>query len=150
MEFISHCVKRDPGKLQGRATIGMLIILGVLSLLGWIYLTQASYVATTSRQVQELESEKARLQQENLELMAEIAEFESVGRLSVRADELGFVAVTPDNADFVAIASVPPVEPSVAGPLDVSTPSSSAAAQSARWLNDVTDQFTAWVQAEAQ
>jgi hypothetical protein len=150
MEFISHCVKRDPGKLQGRATIGMLIILSVLSLLGWIYLTQASYVATTSRQVQELESEKVRLQQENLELMAEIAEFESVDRLSVRAKEMGFVAVTPDDADFVAVVEAPPVESPGTGLQDVDSRSSSEASQSTRWLNGVTDQFTAWVRAEVQ
>jgi hypothetical protein len=128
----------------------MLIILAVLSLLGWIYLTQASYVATTSRQVQELEAEKARLQQENLELMAKIAEVESVDRLSVRARELGFVAVTPDDADFVAVVEVLPVEPSGTGLLDIGTPSSSEAPQSARWLNGVTNQFAAWVQEEAQ
>ena len=143
MEFISHCVKRDPSKLQGRATFGMLIILLVLSLLGWIYLTQASYVATTSRQIQELEAEKVRLQQENLELMAEIAEYESVGRLSVRAAELGFVAVAPDDADFVAIAEVP-VLPEAGTPALVETQ------QSARWLSGVTDQFMAWAQSEVQ
>jgi hypothetical protein len=148
MEFISHCVKRDPGKLQGQATIGMLIILAVLSLLGWIYLTQASYVATTSRQIQELESEKARLQQENLELMAEIAGLESVGQLSIRASKLGFVSVTPDDADFVAVADAPPVEPPGTGLLDIGTPTSSEVPKNARWLNGVTDQFTAWVQAE--
>jgi len=150
MEFISHCVKRDPGKLQGRATVGILIILAVLSLLGWIYLTQASYVATTSRQVQELELEKARLQQENLELMAQIADYESVGRLSGRAGELGFVAVTPDDADFVAVADVPPVGSSVVGLQDIDTTFSFEASQSARWLNGVTDQFTTWARAGTQ
>jgi hypothetical protein len=150
MEFISHCVKRDPGKLQGRATFGMLIILAVLSLLGWIYLTQASYVATTSRQVQELEAEKVRLQQENLELIATIAELESVSRLSARASQLGFVAVAPDDADFVAIADVPAKQPTESGLLDVGTAPSSETQQSARWLNGVTAQFTAWAQTEAQ
>jgi cell division protein FtsL len=105
MDFISHCIKRNPNKLEGRATAGMLIIFLVLSLLGWIYLTQASHVATTSRRNQELEAEKTRLQQENMELMVEIATYESVSRLAARAHELGFVAVTPENADFLAVAA---------------------------------------------
>jgi hypothetical protein len=83
----------------------MLIIFLILSLLGWIYLTQASHVATTSRRNQELEAEKARLQQENMELMVEIAAYESVSRLAARAEELGFVAVTPDSVDFMAVVS---------------------------------------------
>ena len=103
MEFISHCIKRNPNKLEGRATAGMLIIFLVLSLLGWIYLTQASHVATTSRRNQELEAEKARLHQENMELMVEIAAYESVSRLAGRAQELGFVAIAPDDADFMAV-----------------------------------------------
>ena len=77
MEFISrdgiaHCIKRNPNRLEGRATAGMLIIFLVLSLLGWIYLTQASHVATTSRRNQDLEAEKALLRQENMELMVEM------------------------------------------------------------------------------
>jgi cell division protein FtsL len=108
MDFISHCIKRNPNKLEGRATAGMLIIFLVLSLLGWIYLTQASHVATTSRRNQELEAEKTRLQQENMELMVEIAAYESVSRLAARADELGFVAVTPEDAEFLAVAAPSP------------------------------------------
>jgi hypothetical protein len=108
MEFISHCIKRNPNKLEGRATAGMLIIFLVLSLLGWIYLTQASHVATTSRRNQELEAEKVRLQQENMELMVAIAEYESVSRLAARAHELGYVAVTPKDADFLAVAAPAP------------------------------------------
>jgi len=104
MEFVSHCIKRNRNGLEERATAGMLIIFLVVSLLGWIYLTQASQVASTSRRNQELEREKVRLQQENMELMVEIAAYESVGRLAVRAEELGFVAVAPEGADFVALA----------------------------------------------
>jgi hypothetical protein len=105
MEFISHCIKRNPNKLEGRATAGMLIIFLVLSLLGWIYLTQASHVATTSRRNQELEAEKVRLHQENMELMVEIATYESISRLAPRAQELGFVAIAPDSAEFVAVSA---------------------------------------------
>jgi hypothetical protein len=144
MDWISHCIKKDPGKLEGRATAGMLIILVVLSLLGWIYLTQASYVATTSRRIQELEAEKARLEQENLELMAEIAEFESVSRLATRAQELGFVAVVLDDAEFLAVADVPSI------PRTERPRAPAEAPGVARWLDDVTAQFTAWVQAEAR
>jgi cell division protein FtsB len=134
METISHCVKRNEGRLEGRATLGMVIILVVFSLLGWIYLTQASYVATTSRRVQQLEKEKARLEQENLELMAEIAELESVGRLSVRAQELSFVAAPLEDSQFLVVRDVPPLDSEPEDDHSVVT----------RWIDDVTAQFTAW------
>jgi hypothetical protein len=146
MELISHGIKRDPNKLEGRATLGMLIMLVVLSLLGWIYLTQASHVATTGRRIEELQIDKARLEQQNLELRVEIAELESIGRLVARAHALGFTEVALDDADFV-IAAVPEVAPvSIAraqddGGLDVRSQSS--------WLEDVAAQFAAWVQSES-
>ena len=80
----SHCTKPSRWKLYDRSALGILLILVALSLLGWVYLTQASHVATTSRRVQKLEAEKARLQQENLQLMAEIATLESAYRLGAR------------------------------------------------------------------
>jgi hypothetical protein len=144
MELISHCIKRDPNKLEGRATLGMLIMLVVLSLLGWIYLTQASHVATTSRRIEELQIDKVRLEQQNLELMVEIADLESISRLDARAQELGFRTVVLDDAAFV-VAAMPEAEqvPVVAydqnGGQDVQ-------AQSTGWLDSVTSQFTAWVQ----
>jgi hypothetical protein len=162
MEFISHCIKRNPNKLEGRATAGMLIIFLVLSLLGWIYLTQASHVATTSRRNQELEAEKTRLHQENMELIVEIAAYESVGRLAVRAQELGFVALAPEEADFVAVAAPAPValqdahdNTAQARATDRQS-SMNASGLDATWtrsarlrsaLGDVKSQFTAWARA---
>jgi hypothetical protein len=152
MEFISHGIKRDPNKLEGRATFGMLIMLVVLSLLGWIYLTQASHVATTSRRIEELQTDKARLEQQNLELMVEIATLESVGRLATRARELGFSAVALDDTDFV-LAAVPnvaqvPVEVPTGNERARSDGGRGAQPESAGWLESVASQFTAWVQSE--
>jgi cell division protein FtsB len=163
MEFISHCFKRDPRKLEYRATFGMLIMLVVLSLLGWIYLTQASHVATTSRRIQELQAEKAELERRNMELMIQITELESVSRLDKRARELGFVPVPLDQADFVAVA-----EPRL-GPgqeMDRTAEEDQAVQQanlgwrapgaadedlaSRHWIDGVRSQFIAWVQSETK
>src|SRR4030042_1178384 len=138
MDLISHCIKRNQRVLEGRTTAGMLIILAVLSLLGWLYLTQASYVATASRRVQDLEQKEAQLQRENMELMAEIAQLDSVSRLAVRAKELGFVKVVPEEADFVLVGALPEI-PEVA--LADSSPMT-------RWLGSVSAQFAAWVRTE--
>jgi hypothetical protein len=118
----------------------MLLILLALSLLGWIYLTQASYVATTGRRIQELEAEKVGLQQENLQLMAEIAELESVTRLAARAKELGFEVASVEGSEFVVVADMP----------DVLAYSSDDGSPVTRWWDNVSSQFTAWAQVETQ
>lgn len=140
MDTTSHCTRHSRWKLQGRSAIGVLLVLLALSLLGWIYLTQASYVATTSRRVQKLEREKARLEQENLQLMAEIADLEAVNRLAARANELGFVAAPIQEAEFLVVADTPPVQLSE---MDSGIPT-------ARWWNNVAAQFTAWAQVNEQ
>jgi cell division protein FtsB len=140
MDLISHCIKKNQRVLEGRTTAGVLIILAVLSLLGWLYLSQASYVAAASRRVQDLEETQAQLQRENMELMAEIAQLESVSRLAVRANELGFVKVAPEEADFVLVDAGPQVP-------EVALADSSLMG---RWLGSVSAQFAAWVKTEGQ
>ncbi len=147
MDFISHCIKRNPHKLEGRATVGMLIIFLILSLLGWIYLTQASHVATTSRRNQELEAEKARLQRENMELIAQIGAYESVSRLAARAKELGFYAVSPDEADFLAVVAPAPDAPVSPGPSAQDSVAQARVADRGSPLGVVKSQFIAWARA---
>jgi hypothetical protein len=117
----------------------MLIILVVFSLLGWIYLTQASHVATTGRRVQELEDEKARLQEGNLELMVEIARLESVTRLASQARELGFATVSAEDAEFLFVAD------QTADPGQPADDSSLAA----RWWDGIAAQFATWVRTDS-
>ncbi len=139
MTFNSHCVKEKQQRFGNRAMVGILSILIAFSLLGWIYLSQASHVAVVSRHVQELEAEKIRLQEQNLQLMAEIAESESVAGLASRAAELGFVSAPVDQAEFLVIA-----EPQSPGAMLARTSSAD------HWWDKVAAQFTTWAQAGSQ
>ena len=139
MEFTSHCTKKKQRQFGSQAMWGMLCILAAFGLLGWIYLSQASYVTMTSRRVQELEAEKARLQEQSRQLMAEIADLESVARLVARSEALGFVSIPVDDAEFLVIAE--PVETDVL--LASTSPTGS-------WWNRITDQFIVWSQAGSQ
>lgn len=138
MNFISHCIKEKRQQFGDRAMLGVLSILVAFSLLGWVYLTQASFVAVTSRRVQELEAEKKRLQEQNLELMVEIAGLESVTRLSRRAQELGFVSASLDETEFLAVA-----EPQIPDQL-------LARDKPDNWWADMATQFTTWAQVGSQ
>ena len=139
MEFISHCTKEKQQQFGNRAMLGVLCILAAFGLLGWIYLSQASYVTMTSRRVQELEAEKVRLQEQNLQLMADIAELESVAHLATRSEALGFVSVPVNDAEFLVIAD--PVDADMM--LASTSPTDS-------WWNRVADQFIAWSRSGSQ
>jgi hypothetical protein len=136
MDGISHCTKNGRWKLESRSAIGVLLILLAVSLLGWVYLTQASFVATTSRRVDKLEVQKARLEEENLELMTEIARLESVSRLCARAQELGFEPIAAEAAEYLALAEMPSPQSVVMGADPTQT----------HWWDNVASQFTAWAQ----
>ncbi len=136
MEMTSHCTKASLRKLRARSALGVVLILGMLSLLGWVYLTQASYVATTSRHLRELEKQKERIEQENWQLMVEIAELESVSRLASHAQEQGFVMAFPDESEFLAVVDAPAAQARAAG----------TDGPGAYWWTNVASQFTAWAQ----
>lgn len=138
MEFMSHCIKdKTKNRLGDRAMIGVLCILAAFALLGWIYLSQASNVAMTSRRVQDLEEQKSQLQEQNLELMVQIAEYESVSRLAERAEALGFVRLSLDEVEFLAV-----VEPRDETAMLAATSSPQT------WWAQVAAQFTTWAQTE--
>ena len=140
MEMTSHCTKASLRTLRARSALGIVLIFGMLSLLGWVYLTQASYVATTSRQLRELERQKERIEQENWQLMVEIAELQSVNRLASRAEQLGFVMAFSDESEFLAVVDVPPAQVRAITPDGPGT----------YWWTNVTSQFTAWAQGSSR
>ena len=77
-------------RLERKAALGMLLVLITLSLVGWLYLTQASSLTTTSFQIEQLRAELAVLKQQNAQLELQIAEWEDLPRIEQRAEKLGF------------------------------------------------------------
>ncbi len=82
--------QRITWQLERKAALGMLLILITVSLVGWLYLTQASSIATTSFQIEQLRAELLILNQQNAHLELEIAKWEALPRVEQRARELGF------------------------------------------------------------
>jgi hypothetical protein len=102
-------IEKSIGSLHARTAIGSLLILILVSLLGWLYLTQASQVTTTGYRIYELERERARLQRENAKLMLETAELERLEDIEARARQLGFVS--PEQVEYLVVGDYPPDNP---------------------------------------
>jgi cell division protein FtsL len=102
-------IEKSAGSLDARTAIGSLLIIILVSLLGWLYLTQASQATTTGYRIYELERERARLQRENAQLMLEIAELERLEKVEARARQLGFIP--PEQVEYLVVTNYPPDHP---------------------------------------
>jgi cell division protein FtsB len=134
-----HTFRRRPWRTQRQAIALLTLSFFVAIIIGALYLTQASAVSTTGRQLEELIAQRNQLEQNNEQLRAEIAGFQSVPRLEQRARELGFVQAGRENIEYLVIVGYDPNrEP-------VPTPSIEEAAQ----IDPVPvydETFTGWLQ----
>ncbi len=80
-------------RLERKAALGMLLVLITVSLIGWLYLTQASSLTTISFEIEQLRTELSELNQQNAQLELDIADWETLPRIEQRARELGFAPV---------------------------------------------------------
>jgi len=97
--------RRIPWRLERKAALGMLLVLLTASLVGWLYLTQASSMTTTGLQIEQLRDELSILTQQNAQLELEIAEWEALPRIEQRARELGFGP--PDQVLYLPVPNYP-------------------------------------------
>ena len=152
-----NVVRQLPWRLDSKAALGFLLILATFSLVGWLYLTQASAVTTTRYRIDELRLKLDQLENQNAALALEIAELENLSRIEARARELGLGPT--NNVRYLPVTHYP--VPAIVDPGQVNTsePLSTAdynfvdaqpllpASRSliADWWVNTLDSFTAWL-----
>lgn len=92
---------------EAQAALGWGVVLILATLLGTIYLTQASRTATVGRRVQILQNELIDLKRENGALEQHIAEAQSLDRLQAEALRQGFIPANPDDVTFLIVPDYP-------------------------------------------
>ncbi len=98
-------IEQLPWKLDSKTASGIILILGTFSLVGWLYLTQASSVTATSYRIDELRLELDQLKNQNAALAVEIAELQALSQVEARAQALGF---GPTNqVRYLAVSNYP-------------------------------------------
>ena len=100
-----NVIRQLPWQLDSKAALGFLLILATFSLVGWLYLTQASAVTTTSYRIDELRLELDQLKNQNAALALEIAQLEALPRIEARARELEFEPTT--NVLYLPVTDYP-------------------------------------------
>jgi cell division protein FtsL len=147
-------MRQLPWRLDSKAALGFLLILATFSLVGWLYLTQASAVTTTSYRIDELRMELDRLKNQNAALKLEIARLEALSRVETRARELGFSPTT--NVRYLAVDNYPVTTDEVETlaysdttiPLNANAQAGGTDFEPSTWWLTLLDNVAAWVAKE--
>lgn len=89
-----HLVRRFVGHMERRNALGILLIILLISLVGWLYLTQAYIISATNLQIEQSRQKLREIEAENAALRVEIAKWESLSLVEERARALGFAPAT--------------------------------------------------------
>ncbi len=100
-----NVIRQIPWRLDSKAALGFLLILATFSLVGWLYLSQASAVTATSYRIDELRVELDHLKNQNAAFVLEIAELEALSRVETRARQIGFRPTT--NIQYLSVTNYP-------------------------------------------
>ena len=98
-------IRQLPWNLDSQATVGFLLILATFSLVGWLYLSQASAVTATSYRIDELRLELDQLGNQNAALSLEIAKLQAISHVERRAQDLGLGPTT--NIRYLSVSNYP-------------------------------------------
>ena len=99
--------KRLSWLTEAQAAVGWGIILVLVTILGTVYLNQASRTAVAGRRVQIRQNELDNVKRENAGLEKKIAEAQSLGRLQTQAQAMGFIQAQPENIEYLLIPDYP-------------------------------------------
>lgn len=100
-------IRQIPWSLDRRAALGLLLILGTFSLVGWLYLGQASVITSSTLQIEKLQQEIELANQRNVELVIEIAEIESLSNVKERARIMGFTPTRATEIRYIPVSNYP-------------------------------------------
>jgi cell division protein FtsL len=106
----AEVIRRIPWSLDKKAALGLVLILITFSLVGWLYLGQASVITSSTLRIERMQQGIALVNQQNADLSLQIAELESLTRIEVRARELGYAPTDPANLRYLPVNNFPAPE----------------------------------------
>ncbi len=131
-------IRQLPWSIDLKTTVRLLIILSAISLIGWLYLGQASGITTSTLKIEKLNREVTLTNQQNAQLALQIAESGSLEHIKQRATDLGYAPTDPANIRYLTINEFPPVVNTANTSAGFSTPSSQQSAEKT-WFDNLID-----------
>jgi hypothetical protein len=133
--------------LEAQAALGWGVIVTLLTLLGVVYLSQASQMIASGYEMQQLAAELRELQKENTYLEAEVATGQRVRQLQRQAIELGFSPAAPEDIEYLSVPNYPPTPGQMAVTAQPKSPERKGGLVG--WWLGLTRGFTGWTRSTA-
>ncbi len=135
----TNAIKHISWGIDGKHTAWLIAGFLLVSLVGWLYLVQASAVTSASLEVNTLRGKITDLSRQNDVLRARIAEAESMARIQQRATELQLMPTAPANIEYMVVPNLPPLtdEPASGGSISPAAPP----ATGRHWYDGIIDWF---------
>lgn len=92
---------------ETQVAMGWFVVLGLAAVLGAIYLSQASSIATTGRHLQVAQADLETLKRQNALIEQDIAKAQSLERLQAEAIGLGYRPAGADDLEYLVVADYP-------------------------------------------
>ncbi len=140
--WLAHGFKRAPSLFEAQAALGWGVIVTLLTLLGVVYLSQASQMIALGYDMQQLTTELKDLQKENTYLEAQIAAGQRVEQLQRQAIELGFSPSGPNDIEYLPVNDYPPTPGQVEAVAPPAPPEPVGGLTS--WWRGLSRGFTGW------
>lgn len=146
-------LKRLNALTEAQAALGWGVILVLAALLGTIYVSQASRIASVGRRVQILQSELIELKRQNNDIERDIAAAQALDRLQAEATRLGFVEADPADIEYIIVPEYPAeleeTDPLEIAPTVTAVPPPAETVREALWLY-LSDRFSDFIRGEAR
>ncbi len=146
-------IKRLNALSEAQAALGWGVILVLAALLGTIYVSQASRIASVGRRVQILQNELTELKRQNNDLERDIAAAQALDRLQAEASRLGFVEANPADIEYIIVPDYPveldETDPLAVEPTVTAVPPPAETIREALWLY-LSDRFSDFIRGEAR
>lgn len=145
-------IKRLNALTEAQAALGWGVILVLAALLGTIYVSQASRIASVGRRVQILQNELTELKRQNNDLERDIAAAQALDRLQAEAIRLGFVEADPADIEYIIVPDYPAEEetdPLEIAPTVTAVPPPAETVREALWLY-LSNRFSDFIRGEAR
>jgi len=146
-------LKRLNALTEAQAALGWGVILVLAALLGTIYVSQASRIASVGRRVQILQNELIELKRQNNDLERDIAAAQALDRLQAEAIRLGFVEANPADIEYIIVPDYPvkleETDPLEIPPTVTAVPPPVETVREALWLY-LSDRFSDFIRGEAR
>jgi cell division protein FtsL len=144
-----NVIRQIPWRVGSRSALGFVLLLALISMVGWLYITQASSVTATSYRIDDLRMELDNIRNQNAALILEIAELEALSRVERRALELGFHPA--QDIKYVHLADYPvsdEEEESIYGamPVEISVDDYVDYVETPGWWEKKLDSFAALIE----